>query len=122
MVANELSDTRVELLAGSAVVDSAEPSSGTSVTLIYRNWNVHFFERGGKGQNATLGLRFVFRKTSIRTTKVSGVFASPVAVWICPAMVLENSGVETRQKSRKHAARRHTRRLTAVLLRTVDFG
>ncbi|HSZ00658.1 MAG TPA: hypothetical protein VK788_14260 [Terriglobales bacterium] len=46
MVANKLSDTRVELLAGSAVVDSAEPGSGTSVTLIYRNWNVRFFERG----------------------------------------------------------------------------
>jgi hypothetical protein len=46
MVANKLSDTRVELLAGSAVVDSAEPSTGTSVTLGYRNWNVRFFERG----------------------------------------------------------------------------
>jgi len=46
MVANKLSDTRVELLGGSAVVDSAEPSSGTSVTLIYRSWNVRFFERG----------------------------------------------------------------------------
>jgi ferric-dicitrate binding protein FerR (iron transport regulator) len=40
MVANELSDTRVELLAGSALVDSAEPNSGTSVTLIYKNWSV----------------------------------------------------------------------------------
>jgi hypothetical protein len=46
MVANELSDTRVELLTGSAVVDSAEPNSGTSVTLIYRNWKVHFLEQG----------------------------------------------------------------------------
>jgi hypothetical protein len=46
MVANKLSDTRVELLAGSAVVDSAEPGSGTAVTLIHRNWNVRFFERG----------------------------------------------------------------------------
>ena len=46
MVANELSDTRVELLAGSAVVDSAEPTSGTSVTLIYRNWSVRFLEQG----------------------------------------------------------------------------
>ena len=46
MVANELSNTRVELLAGSAVVDSAEPSSGTTVTLIYRNWSVRFPERG----------------------------------------------------------------------------
>src|SRR6516165_8297593 len=34
MIANELSDTRVELLAGSAVVDSAQPSPGTSVALL----------------------------------------------------------------------------------------
>lgn len=46
MVANKLSDTRVELLAGSAVVDSAEPSSGTSVTLLYKNWSVRFPEQG----------------------------------------------------------------------------
>lgn len=46
MVANELSDTRIELLAGSALVDSAEPNSGTSVTLIYKNWSVRFLERG----------------------------------------------------------------------------
>jgi hypothetical protein len=46
MVANELSDTRVELLAGSALVDSAEPISGTSVTLIYKNWSVRFLEQG----------------------------------------------------------------------------
>jgi hypothetical protein len=46
MIANQLSDTRVELLAGSAVVDSAEPSSGTSVTLIYKNWSVRFLEQG----------------------------------------------------------------------------
>ena len=46
MVANELSDTRIELLAGSALVDSAEPNSGTSVTLIYKNWSVRFLEQG----------------------------------------------------------------------------
>ena len=46
MVANELFDTRVELLAGSALVDSAEPNSDTSVTLIYKNWSVRFLERG----------------------------------------------------------------------------
>jgi hypothetical protein len=46
MVANELSDTRVELLAGSALVDSAEPNSGTSVALIYKNWSVRFLEQG----------------------------------------------------------------------------
>ena len=42
MVANVLSDTRVGLLAGSVLVDSAEPSPGTSVTLTYKGWNVHF--------------------------------------------------------------------------------
>lgn len=46
MVANELSDTRVELLAGSALVDSAELNSGTSVTLIYKNWSVRFLKQG----------------------------------------------------------------------------
>ena len=46
MLANELSNTRVELLAGSAVVDATEPSSGTSVTLIYKNWSVHCPEKG----------------------------------------------------------------------------
>jgi hypothetical protein len=46
MVANELSNTRVELLAGSAVVDAAEPVSGQSVTLVYKNWSVRFLEEG----------------------------------------------------------------------------
>jgi hypothetical protein len=46
MIANKLSDTRVELLAGSALVDSVEPSSDTSVTLVYRKWRVHFLDRG----------------------------------------------------------------------------
>jgi hypothetical protein len=46
MLANELSNTRVELLAGSAVVDASEPVSGQSVTLIYKNWSVRFLEEG----------------------------------------------------------------------------
>lgn len=46
MVANALSDTRVELLTGSAIVDSTEPGAGTSVTLIYKNWNVHQAQNG----------------------------------------------------------------------------
>jgi hypothetical protein len=46
MLANQLSDTRVELLAGSAVVDSTDPGSGTSVKVLYKNWNVHFLEQG----------------------------------------------------------------------------
>lgn len=46
MVANALSDTRVELVTGSATVDSDEPTSGTSVTLLYKNWTVRFPEKG----------------------------------------------------------------------------
>jgi len=46
MLANELSNTRVELLAGSAVVDAAEPISGQSVTVVYKNWSVRFLEEG----------------------------------------------------------------------------
>src|SRR5215469_2459156 len=46
LVANKLSDTRVELLAGSAMVDSAEPNSGTSVLLLYKNWSVRFPDQG----------------------------------------------------------------------------
>jgi hypothetical protein len=46
MVANDLADTRVELQAGSAIVDSGEPNSGTSITLIYKDWRVHFLQKG----------------------------------------------------------------------------
>jgi hypothetical protein len=46
LVSSDLSDTRVELLAGSAIVDSAEPSSGTAVTLIYKDWKVCFHQKG----------------------------------------------------------------------------
>jgi len=46
MVSNQLSDTRVELLAGSAIVDSAGLGPGTSVTLLFRNWSVHSSEQG----------------------------------------------------------------------------
>ena len=46
LVANQLSDTRVELLRGSVILDSAEPSPGTSVALTYKDWSVHFPEQG----------------------------------------------------------------------------
>ena len=46
MVDNDLSHTRVELLSGSAVVESDEPSSGTSVSLLYKLWSVRFQEQG----------------------------------------------------------------------------
>jgi hypothetical protein len=46
MIANSLADTRVELQAGSAFVDSGEPNQGTSVTLLYKNWRVHVLQKG----------------------------------------------------------------------------
>jgi hypothetical protein len=46
MVANGLADTRVELLAGSAIVDSDEPAANASVTLIYKSWKVHILKKG----------------------------------------------------------------------------
>lgn len=61
LVANQLSDTRVELLAGSAVVDSAEPASGTSVKLLYKNWSVHFLEQGVYRVNSDPAHLWVFQ-------------------------------------------------------------
>src|SRR5580658_685752 len=46
MVSNDLADTRVELQTGSAIVDSAELNSDTSVTLIYKDWRVHLLQSG----------------------------------------------------------------------------
>jgi len=46
LVANDLADTQVELEAGSVVVDADEPNLNTSVTLIYKEWRVHFPSKG----------------------------------------------------------------------------
>jgi hypothetical protein len=46
MVANDLADTLVELQTGSAIVESGEPNSGTSVTVIYKDWRVRFVQKG----------------------------------------------------------------------------
>jgi hypothetical protein len=46
MVASDLADTRVELEAGSIVVDSGEPNLNTSVTVMYKGWKVHFLQKG----------------------------------------------------------------------------
>jgi len=52
MVRNDLADTQVELRAGSAIVDSGEPNSGTSVTLVYKDWKVHVVQKGVYRLNA----------------------------------------------------------------------
>lgn len=46
MVANDLADTQVQLETGSVLVDSGEPNSGTSVTLVYKDRKVHFLQKG----------------------------------------------------------------------------
>jgi len=46
MIANDLADTRVELETGSTIVDAAEPNSGTSVSLIYKDWRIHLLQKG----------------------------------------------------------------------------
>jgi hypothetical protein len=46
LLSNALSNTRVELLSGSSVLDSGQPNSGTSVRLIYKNWSMSFPEQG----------------------------------------------------------------------------
>lgn len=46
MVANDLADTQVELVAGNVIVESGVQNPGTSVTLIYLDWGVHFLRQG----------------------------------------------------------------------------
>ena len=40
MLSNDLANTRVELQAGSVIVDSSEGSSGNEATLVFRDWQV----------------------------------------------------------------------------------
>jgi hypothetical protein len=46
MVSNDLADTQVELESGSAIVDAGDLSPDTSVSVIYRDWRVHFLQKG----------------------------------------------------------------------------
>jgi hypothetical protein len=46
MVSNDLSNTQIELETGSAIVDAGQPEAETSVTLIYKDWSVHFLQKG----------------------------------------------------------------------------
>jgi hypothetical protein len=42
MVTNSLSDTRVEFLRGSIILDSTDANAGDSVVLMYKDWQVRF--------------------------------------------------------------------------------
>ena len=46
MISSALADTRVQVVAGSAIVDSVDPGAGTSVTLIYEGWIVRQAAKG----------------------------------------------------------------------------
>ena len=46
MLSDSLEDSRVELLAGSAMVESGDPAPETAVTLAYQNWQVRFPQKG----------------------------------------------------------------------------
>jgi hypothetical protein len=46
MLENDLANTRVELQTGSAIVDSDEPAKGTTVTLVFRDWQVRSAHAG----------------------------------------------------------------------------
>ncbi len=46
MVSNKLADTRVELLHGSAILESTEGGSNSPVRLMHKNWQVHLAQQG----------------------------------------------------------------------------
>lgn len=46
MLSNAMADTRVELLAGSAMVDASQPVPGTALTLLHKDWQVRFQQAG----------------------------------------------------------------------------
>jgi len=46
MLSIKLSDTRVDLLEGSAILEANEASPGASVTVIYKNWQVKIPQTG----------------------------------------------------------------------------
>ena len=46
MVSNQLADTRVELLRGSAIVEANPEGTGTKVTLVFKNWQMKVPQKG----------------------------------------------------------------------------
>ncbi len=46
MLSTGLADVRLELLAGSAILESKDALPGNSVTLLYKNWQVHIPRQG----------------------------------------------------------------------------
>lgn len=46
MISNDLANAQVEFESGSAMLDSGQPATGTSVTLIFKGWQVRSGEAG----------------------------------------------------------------------------
>ena len=77
MLSNVLSETRVGLLAGSVLLDSAEPGPGTSITLVYKDWNLHLRQKGNYRVDAQPPRLWVYPGGADVST---GVAAAPVSV------------------------------------------
>jgi len=91
MVRNDLADTQVELRAGSAIVDSGEPNSATSVTLVYKDWRVHVLQKGVYRLNADppclwvrQGRAEVFTGPNGQPVSVEGGMSLPLAAVLVP--------------------------------------
>ncbi len=76
MVANDLANTRVELLEGSAIIDAPQQASGTSVTLLFRNWEI----RPGRSGSCRLDSNPPRLWVSRGEAEVSGADGQPVKV------------------------------------------
>ncbi len=46
MVSNDLTNTQIEVRSGSVLIDAGKPNPDTSVTLIFRDWNVRILQKG----------------------------------------------------------------------------
>jgi hypothetical protein len=86
MVANGLADTKVELSSGAAIVNVGESNPGTSVSLIYKDWRIHFLNRGAYRVNSDppclwvrLGKAEVFSAVGGQPISVEGGMSLPFA-------------------------------------------
>jgi hypothetical protein len=99
MVATDLADTQVELRSGAVMVDSGEPNPGTSVTLIYKNWRVHFLQKGVYRMDADpprlwvhQGQAEVFAGPGAPAVPVDGGMRLPLADTLAAERFSEESG------------------------------
>lgn len=78
MLSNKFSDTRVELLAGSAILEGNEPTADTSVILIYKDWHVRLRMEGVCRIDSDPPKVSVYRGYADVS---AGGHTEPVAVW-----------------------------------------